>query len=61
MSAAERCLSRKRTVIFDSHNNIKGYRYQLWCHARSVSAHPGPRGAAKKRCCRAPQSLRCPA
>ncbi|KAL4432172.1 hypothetical protein ABPG77_005934 [Micractinium sp. CCAP 211/92] len=36
MSAAERCLSRKRTVIFDSHNNIKGYRYQLWCHARSA-------------------------
>ncbi len=42
MSAAERCLSRKRTVIFDSHNNIKGYRYQLWCHARSVSTTPGP-------------------
>lgn len=38
LSAIDRCLSRRRTVIFDTHNNIKGYRYQLWCIACQVRA-----------------------
>jgi protein KTI12 len=38
MSAIDRALTRKRTVIFDSHNNIKGYRYQLYCIARAVGS-----------------------
>lgn len=36
LSAIDRCLSRRRTVILDTHNGIKGYRYQLWCIARTV-------------------------
>lgn len=36
LSAMDRCLTRKRTVIFDTQNNIKGYRYQLYCVARQV-------------------------
>ncbi|GAX74904.1 hypothetical protein CEUSTIGMA_g2350.t1 [Chlamydomonas eustigma] len=34
-SAVERALSKKTYVILDSLNNIKGYRYELWCVARS--------------------------
>ncbi|KAI3423881.1 hypothetical protein D9Q98_009715 [Chlorella vulgaris] len=34
MAAVDRNLTRKLTVILDTHNNIKGYRYQLWCIAR---------------------------
>ena len=37
LSAIDRCLTRRRTVVFDTQNNIKGYRYQLWCIARTVS------------------------
>ena len=40
-SVVDRTLSRSRIVIFDSLNNIKGYRYELWCLAR---------GAATKYC-----------
>ena len=37
-SVVDRCLSqRSRIVIFDSLNNIKGYRYELWCIARGAS------------------------
>jgi hypothetical protein len=32
----DRYLNRRTTLIFDTQNNIKGYRYQLWCCARSV-------------------------
>eukprot|EP00873_Tetraselmis_striata_P043594 jgi/Tetstr1/463858/TSEL_008670.t1 len=34
-SAVEHAVTRSRVVIFDSLNNIKGYRYELWCIARS--------------------------
>ncbi|KAI7843561.1 hypothetical protein COHA_002803 [Chlorella ohadii] len=37
LSAVERSLTRRRTVICDSQNNIKGYRYQLWCIARQAA------------------------
>ena len=37
LSAMDRYLNRRTTLIFDTQNNIKGYRYQLWCCARSVS------------------------
>ncbi|EFN54627.1 hypothetical protein CHLNCDRAFT_11683, partial [Chlorella variabilis] len=37
LSAMDRCLTRSRIVIFDTHNNIKGYRYQLWCIARQAA------------------------
>jgi tRNA uridine 5-carbamoylmethylation protein Kti12 len=40
MAAVDRSLTRKLTVILDTHNNIKGYRYQLWCIARLVGAGP---------------------
>jgi protein KTI12 len=36
-SLAERSLSRGTVVIFDSLNNIKGYRYELWCIARQAA------------------------
>ena len=36
LSAVDRSLDRRRTVVLDTQNNIKGYRYQLWCIARSV-------------------------
>eukprot|EP00898_Chlorokybus_atmophyticus_P006898 jgi/Chlat1/7209/Chrsp57S06758 len=35
-SALDRTLSKDTTVIFDSLNNIKGYRYELWCIARAA-------------------------
>ena len=35
-SAVDRSLTKSRVVIFDSLNNIKGYRYELWCIARSM-------------------------
>lgn len=35
-SAVERVLSKDTYVILDSLNNIKGYRYEMWCAARSV-------------------------
>lgn len=41
LSAIDRCLTRRRTVILDTHNNIKGYRYQLWCIARQVGVRVG--------------------
>lgn len=37
----DRQLGRTTTVILDSLNTIKGYRYELWCMAR----------AAGTRCC----------
>ena len=36
LSAVDRSLDRRRTVVLDTQNNIKGYRYQLWCIARTV-------------------------
>ncbi|GBF97016.1 hypothetical protein Rsub_09813 [Raphidocelis subcapitata] len=36
-SALERALSPRAFVILDSLNNIKGYRYEVWCAARSVA------------------------
>lgn len=40
LGAVERALAgdRSRTVILDAQNNIKGYRYQLFCLARAASA-----------------------
>mmetsp|Transcript_648 Transcript_648/g.1540 ORF Transcript_648/g.1540 Transcript_648/m.1540 type:complete len:296 (-) Transcript_648:293-1180(-) len=35
-SMVERMVSKKKYVIFDSLNNIKGYRYELWCIARAA-------------------------
>lgn len=35
-SAVERAIGRSRAVVFDSLNNIKGYRYELWCIARQA-------------------------
>lgn len=59
----DRCLTRSRIVIFDTHNNIKGYRYQLWCIARQVghagwSAQAG-KGLAWRHTGRAAPQLRC--
>jgi len=34
-SMVEQTVSRTKFVIFDSLNNIKGYRYELWCIARA--------------------------
>ncbi|KAG1671711.1 hypothetical protein FOA52_007503 [Chlamydomonas sp. UWO 241] len=34
-SAAERATNKRNVVILDSINNIKGYRYELWCVARA--------------------------
>lgn len=36
-SVTDRSLTKNRIVIFDSLNNIKGYRYELWCVARSAA------------------------
>ncbi|PNH08860.1 Protein KTI12, partial [Tetrabaena socialis] len=35
-SHIERVIGRKRVTILDSVNNIKGYRYELWCVARAA-------------------------
>ncbi|PIN05144.1 RNA polymerase II elongator associated protein [Handroanthus impetiginosus] len=35
-SEVDRSLSRDNIIIVDSLNNIKGYRYELWCLARSA-------------------------
>eukprot|EP00775_Hariotina_reticulata_P012545 gene12545-12678_t len=35
-SAVERAISKKTIVLLDSLNNIKGYRYELWCVARAA-------------------------
>ncbi|KAL6529313.1 hypothetical protein OROGR_014936 [Orobanche gracilis] len=35
-SEVDRSLSRDNIIIVDSLNNIKGYRYELWCLARAV-------------------------
>uniref|UniRef100_A0A383WLJ4 Protein KTI12 homolog n=1 Tax=Tetradesmus obliquus TaxID=3088 RepID=A0A383WLJ4_TETOB len=35
-SAVERAISKKTVIILDSLNNIKGYRYELWCVARAA-------------------------
>lgn len=35
-SEVDRSLSRDNIVIVDSLNNIKGYRYELWCLARAT-------------------------
>ena len=35
-SAVDRALAGRRTVVVDSLNNIKGYRYELWCLAKQV-------------------------
>lgn len=40
-SECERHISSDTTVVLDTLNNIKGYRYELWCMAR----------AAGSRCC----------
>ncbi|KAK9865337.1 hypothetical protein WJX84_009177 [Apatococcus fuscideae] len=34
-AAVERALTKSSIVIFDSLNNIKGYRYEIWCVARA--------------------------
>lgn len=34
-SEVDRSLSRNNIIIVDSLNNIKGYRYELWCLARA--------------------------
>jgi protein KTI12 len=38
-SAVDRAVSRDTIVIVDSLNNIKGYRYELWCLARASGTH----------------------
>lgn len=38
-SAVDRAVSRDSIVIVDSLNNIKGYRYELWCLARAAGIH----------------------
>lgn len=38
-SAVDRAVSRDAIVIVDSLNNIKGYRYELWCLARASGTH----------------------
>ncbi|EFJ43121.1 hypothetical protein VOLCADRAFT_121470 [Volvox carteri f. nagariensis] len=35
-SQVERLVGRKSVTILDSINNIKGYRYELWCVARAA-------------------------
>ncbi|KIY99639.1 putative Protein KTI12 like protein [Monoraphidium neglectum] len=35
-SAVERVLTKRSLVILDSLNNIKGYRYEVWCIARTL-------------------------
>lgn len=35
-SEVDRSLSKDNIIIVDSLNNIKGYRYELWCLARSA-------------------------
>ncbi|GLC51570.1 hypothetical protein PLESTB_000516700 [Pleodorina starrii] len=35
-SQVERVVGRKSVTILDSINNIKGYRYELWCVARAA-------------------------
>ncbi|KAL3631231.1 hypothetical protein CASFOL_024215 [Castilleja foliolosa] len=35
-SEVDRSISRDNIIIVDSLNNIKGYRYELWCLARAV-------------------------
>jgi protein KTI12 len=35
-SAVDRAVSKDSIVIVDSLNNIKGYRYELWCLARAA-------------------------
>eukprot|EP00899_Mesostigma_viride_P010036 jgi/Mesvir1/19033/Mv12797-RA.1 len=37
-SAVDRAVTRDTVVIVDSLNNIKGYRYELWCIARAAGA-----------------------
>ncbi|KAK9822874.1 hypothetical protein WJX81_008058 [Elliptochloris bilobata] len=36
-STVDRRLSKRAVLIVDSLNNIKGYRYELWCIARTVA------------------------
>lgn len=38
-SSVDKALSRTATVIVDSCNGNKGYRYELWCIARLVRTH----------------------
>ncbi|XP_073392048.1 protein KTI12 homolog [Physcomitrium patens] len=38
-SAVDRAVSIDTIVIVDSLNNIKGYRYELWCLARAAGTH----------------------
>lgn len=38
-SSVDKALSRNTTVIVDSCNGNKGYRYELWCIARLVRTH----------------------
>ncbi|GFR52741.1 hypothetical protein Agub_g15352 [Astrephomene gubernaculifera] len=35
-SGVERVVGRKGVTLLDSINNIKGYRYELWCVARAA-------------------------
>lgn len=51
LSAIDRCLGRRRTVIFDTQNAIKGYRYQLWCIARQARAAACLHGPSPLACC----------
>ena len=37
MAAVERALNRRTLVILDGMNYIKGFRYQLYCIARSLA------------------------
>ncbi|KAK9845599.1 hypothetical protein WJX84_006362 [Apatococcus fuscideae] len=53
-AAVERSLTKSSIVIFDSLNNIKGYRYEIWCVARACGCRyclvhadiPGPVASA---------------
>ncbi|KAL6751392.1 chromatin associated protein KTI12 [Haematococcus lacustris] len=36
-AAVDRAITRKSVTLMDSLNNIKGYRYELWCLARAAS------------------------
>lgn len=40
-AAVDRAISKRTIVILDSLNNIKGYRYELWCIARAAGEDLG--------------------
>ncbi len=64
-AAVQRAVDRKRVVILDSLNNIKGYRYELWCDAipaRALVRHPSTHVLSARHSTRAPiRACRCAA